>query len=90
MLDVDAFSPAIVIVLFDTVVSIPSPPVNVSVSLVLNVSFVPLSAASVNELEIVPNESVPEPFVFKNWSAEPSALGKVNSTLPESEFGAFS
>ena len=80
---------AYVISLFDTVVSIPVPPVNVSVSLVLNVSFEPLSAASVNELEIVSNDNAPEPFVFKNCPAEPSALGSSNSTLPDSEFAAF-
>ena len=80
---------AYVISLFDTVVSIPVPPVNVSVSLVLNVSFEPLSAARVKELEMVSNSKVPEPFVFRNCPEEPSAFGKVNSTLPESEFGAF-
>ena len=66
MLDAVASSPVIVISLLETVVSIPSPPVNVSVSLVLNVSLEPLSAASVNELVIVSNPSVPEPFVFRN------------------------
>ena len=79
-----------VISLLPTVVSIPVPPVNVSVSLVLNVSFEPLSAASVNELEIAPNDNVPEPFVFRNSPLEPSALGSSNSTLPDSEFGDFS
>ena len=41
-----ASSPAIVIWLSDTVVSIPSPPVKVKVSPVENESFDPLSAAS--------------------------------------------
>ena len=81
---------AYVISLFDTVVSIPVPPVNVRVSLVLNVSLEPLSAASVKELEIVSNSKVPEPFVFRNCPAEPSAAGKVNVVLDEREFAAFS
>ena len=70
--------------------SIPVPPVNVRVSLVLNVSLEPLSAASVKELEIVSNSKVPEPFVFRNCPAEPSAAGKVNVVLDEREFAAFS
>ena len=66
LFDVLASSPAIVIVLSDTVVSIPSPPVNVNVSPVLNVSLEPLSAANDNELVTVPKLKVPEPSVFKN------------------------
>ena len=46
LFDVVASSPAIVIVLSDTVVSIPSPPVKVKVSPVENESFDPLSAAN--------------------------------------------
>ena len=65
LLDAVASSPAIVIALFATVVSIPSPPKNVRVSPVLNVSLEPLSAASVNDVETEPNESVPEPFVLE-------------------------
>ena len=70
--------------------SIPVPPVNVSVSLVLNVSLEPLSAASVKELEMVSNSKVPEPFVFRNCPAEPSAVGKVNSKFADNEFGDLS
>ena len=46
LFDVLASSPAIVIVLSDTVVSIPYPPVKVKVSPVENESFDPLSAAN--------------------------------------------
>ena len=90
LLDEVASSPTIVISLFDTVVSIPVPPVNVSVSLVLNVSLEPLSAASVNELDIAPNDNAPEPFVFRNSFAFPSAVGSVNVTLAASALGDFS
>ena len=89
LLDAVASSAATVIALFATVVSIPSPPKNVRVSPVLKVSFYPLSAARVNEVFTVAKESVPEPFVFKTWSALPSALGNVNAIFPLSELGAF-
>ena len=46
LLDVLASSPAMVITLSPTVVSIPSPPVKVKVSPVENESFDPLSAAN--------------------------------------------
>ena len=88
--DVDASSPAIEISLFETVVDIPVPPETVNVSLVLNVSFEPLSAASVNEVEIASNANAPEPSVFKNSPALPSAAGRTNVTLPESVLGDFS
>src|SRR6056300_909235 len=85
----DATSPAIVISLFVTVVSIPSPPVNVIVSPVDTASLEPLSAAIESDCVTVPNESSPEPFVVRNCPAEPSALGSVNVTLAAKEFGAF-
>ena len=80
LLDVLASSPAIVISSSDTVVSIPSPPVNVSVPPVENESLLPLSAASVKVLVIEPNDKTPEPSVFRNCHALPSALGKSNAT----------
>ena len=89
LLDAVASSAAIVIALFATVVSIPSPPKNVRVSPVLKVSLEPLSAARVNVVLTVAKESVPEPFVLRTWSALPSALGNVNATLPDNEFGEF-
>ena len=70
-----------VIVLSETVVSIPVPPVNVKVWPVVNVSFEPLSAASVKLLDAgAANERLPEPSVVNKWPLEPSALGKVNVT----------
>ena len=67
LFDVVASSPAIVISSSDTVVSIPSPPVNVKVLPVVNVSFEPLSAAIVNEPDgIAAKLKLPEPSVFKN------------------------
>ena len=60
LLEVVANSPAMVIVSSETVVSIPSPPVNVNVLPVVKLSFVPLSAESVNEVLIdvePPNET---------------------------------
>ena len=71
----EASSPEIVIVLSDTTVSTPVPPVNVIVSPVLTESFEPESAAILNVLTTVPNYRLPEPSVFKNWPAEPSAVG---------------
>ena len=65
-MDVLASSPAIVIALLLTVVSIPSPPVKVNVSPVLNVSLEPLSAANDNELVTVPKLNAPEPSVLRN------------------------
>ena len=59
LLAVVASSPVIVIVLSVTDVSIPSPPVNVKVSPVLIVSFVPLSAESVNVDTTVANSKLP-------------------------------
>ena len=85
-----ASSAAIVIVSSETVVSIPAPPVNVSVPPVLNVSFEPASAASVNVDVIAPNDNAPEPSVFRNSFAFPSAVGRVNVTLPPRALGAFS
>ena len=46
--------------------------------------------ASVNELDIAPNDNAPEPFVLRNSFALPSAVGSVNVTLPPSALGAFS
>ena len=66
LFDVEASSPAIVMVLSVTVVSIPSPPENVMVSPVLTESLLPLSAAILNVLTTVPNDKLPAPSVFKN------------------------
>lgn len=60
LFEVVANSPAIVIVLSLTVVSIPSPPVNVNVCPVLNVSLLPESAASVKLDVTVPKLNCPE------------------------------
>ena len=50
----------------ETVVSIPVPPAKVSVPPVLKVSFVPLSAAIVNELDAaLAKDSPPEPSVVR-------------------------
>ena len=62
---VEASSSSIVIVLFETVVSIPSPPVKVRSSPVLITSSLPLSALRVNEETTVSNPNCPAPFVFK-------------------------
>ena len=65
LLDVVASSPAIVIASSETVVSIPSPPVNVKVLPVEKLSFEPLSAASVKlvSIETEPPNDTPEPFM---------------------------
>ena len=74
-----------------TVVSIPVPPVNVKVWPVVNVSFEPLSAASVKLLEAgAANDRLPEPSVVNKWPLEPSALGKVNVTELPTLLGALS
>ena len=78
-----------VTVLFVTAVLIPSPAANSNVSPVLNVSVLEPSE-SVNDVLTESNDSSPEPFVFKNSPALPSALGKVNATLPPSVPGALS
>ncbi len=75
LLVVLASSPEIVIALLATEVSIPSPPVNVRVSPVFTVSAEPESAAIVNELTTVAKSKLPEPSVFKNCPAVPSACG---------------
>ena len=62
----EASSPAIVIVLFETVVSIPSPPVKVRSSPVLITSSLPLSALRVSVETTVAKSNCPAPFVFKN------------------------
>jgi hypothetical protein len=50
----------------ETVVSIPVPPAKVNVPPVLKVSFVPLSAAIVNELaDALAKDRFPEPSVFR-------------------------
>ena len=66
LFEVVASSPAIVIVSSETVVSIPSPPVNDSVPPVVKVSFVPLSAESVNDvfIDVEPPNETAEPFIF--------------------------
>ena len=80
-----------VISLSETVVSIPVPPVNVKVWPVVNVSFEPLSAASVKLLEAgAANDRLPEPSVVNKWPLEPSALGKVNVTELPTLLGALS
>ena len=62
------------------------PPVNVKVCPVLNVSFEPESALLiVNDDDTVPKLKLPEPSVFKNWSAVPSDVGyeiPSKTTLP--------
>ena len=90
LLDAVASSAAIVISSSETVVSIPSPPENVNVPPVLNVSLEPLSAASESVCVTVPKDNAPEPFVFKNWSEEPSAAGNVNVTFAARAFGDLS
>ena len=88
-MDVLASSPAIVIVLSDTVVSIPSPPVNVNVSPVDIESLDPLSAANDKVDTTVPKLKVPEPSVFRNWPFEPSAAGRVYVVSVVIAFAAF-
>ena len=46
---------------------------------------VPVNPVKVLEppLEAVPHESVPLPSVFKNCPLEPSAVGKVNVSVPD-------
>ena len=90
LLDVLASSPAIVIWLSDTVVSIPSPPVKVKVSPVENESFDPLSAASDKLDTTVPKLNWPEPSVLRNWPFEPSPSGNVNVVFEVTAFGALS
>ena len=65
LLEVDASSPAIVISSSLTVVSIPSPPENVKVEPVVNESFEPLSAASVNDvlIDVEPPNATDTPFI---------------------------
>ena len=83
--------PAKVISSLETVVATPFEPENVSVPPVVNVSLEPASdETSVNELEIEPNDRVPEPFVLRNSPLLPSAFGNVNVTLAPNVFGAFS
>jgi hypothetical protein len=78
-------------VLLPTVVSIPVPPVNVSVSPVFTVSFAPESAAIVKELTTVDHESCPAPLVCRYCEAEPSACGQFNpsSTRSPVPFGVI-
>ena len=49
-----------------TVVVIPEPPLKVNTLPVVYASLEPLSAESVIVEDMVSNDSVPEPFVFKN------------------------
>ncbi len=59
-----ANSPEIVTTLLVIAVSIPSPPVNVRVSLMRETVSVPLSPAISSSVEIVVNATVPLPFVI--------------------------
>jgi hypothetical protein len=73
----------------ETVVSIPVPPENVNVFPVVNVSFVPLSAASVIVEDTSAQLKAPFPSVCKNWLASPSLLGNVNVYEAAKELGAL-
>ena len=86
---VTVLSTANVIVLSETVVSIPVPPVNVSVSPVLKVSFDPVSAARVKLDVTAAQVKFPEPSVCKNSLASPSSLGNVNVYEAAKELGAL-
>lgn len=72
LFEVLASSAAIVIVSSDTVVSIPSPPVNVKVPPVLNVSLVPESADSVKLDVTVANSKSPFESFLRNCPVEPA------------------
>ena len=85
-----ASSPAMVIWLSDTVVSIPSPPVKVKVSPVENESFDPLSAANDKLDTTVPKLNWPEPSVLRNWPFEPSPSGNVKVVFDVTAFGDLS
>ena len=65
LLVVEASSPEIVTILLVTAVSIPSPPVNVSVSLIRDTVSVPLSPAISSSVEIVVNATAPLPSVIR-------------------------
>ena len=79
LFEVLASSAAIVIVSSDTVVSIPSPPVNVKVPPVLNVSLLPESADSVKLDVTVANSKSPFESFLKNCPVEPAPFtGKAN------------
>ena len=78
-----ASSPAMVIVLSDTVVSIPSPPVKVKVSLIREtLSLLPESAPTVRIVEIVVKLTAPEPSVISACPLVPSAVGSVYPAVP--------
>ena len=72
-----------VIVLSDTVVSIPSPPVKVKVSLIREtLSLLPESAPTVRIVEIVVKLTAPEPSVISACPLVPSAVGSVYPAVP--------
>jgi len=79
LLDAVASSAAIVIVSLLTVVSIPSPPVKVSVPPVLKVSSDPESAAIVKlEAAGAENDRLPEPSLVRTSPLSPSSAGIVS------------
>ena len=85
-----ASSAAIDILLFVTVVVIPSPPAKVNVSPVLNVSSLPTSAPTVNEPEATALKlNTPEPLTFRNCPSEPAVAGNVKLTSPVRAAGDF-
>src|SRR5210317_598922 len=69
----------------------PVPPANFKTCPVVNVSCVELSSSIVNEPDgIAAKLKLPEPSVFKNSSAPPSALGNVKVVDVVTELGALS
>ena len=75
--------------MFETVVSIPSPPSKVKVSAEPTVSLAPESAAIVKSPPAAVQPRFPAPSVFKTWLLLPSPSGNVQVTLVVTAFGAL-